>query len=129
MKLKNKLGIWMNHSIAHLMDSSSDAFEVQTIESKFTQQKKMQALTKSESFMLAKEKQELSSYYKKISEIIKNYKRVILFGPTNAKFELFDILGEDEQFIKIKIEIKNTDKMTLSQKNSLVMELFFKGKD
>lgn len=129
MKLKNKLGIWMNHSIAHLMDSSSDAFEVQTIESKFTQQKKMQALAKSESFMLAKEKQELSSYYKKISEIIKNYKRVILFGSTNAKFELFDILSEDEQFIKIKIEIKNTDKMTLSQKNSLVMELFFKGKD
>lgn len=128
MKTKNKLGIWMNHSIAHLMESSSNALEVQTIESKFTQQKKIQALAKSESFMLAKEKQELSSYYKKISEIIKDYKRVILFGPTNAKVELFDILSEDERFMKIKIEIKNTDTMTASQKNSLVMDLFFKGK-
>jgi stalled ribosome rescue protein Dom34 len=75
--------------------------------------------------MRNKEQQKLFSYYKKISEIIKDYKKVILFGPSNAKVELFDFLSEDERFIKIKFEIKNTDKMTKEQKNSFVMDMFF----
>lgn len=126
MKQAKKLGIWMDHSIAYIMEFTSNPFEIKTIESKFTHEKKMEALTKSESLMNNKEKQQLTSYYKKIGSVIKNYKRIILFGPTNAKVELFDILSEDEQFQKIKIEIKNTDKMTANQKNSFVKDYFSK---
>jgi len=126
MKAKKKLGIWMDHSIAYLMEFTSSAFEIKTIESKFTEQKKLQTVSKSDSLMHNKEQQKLSSYYRKISEIIKDYKKVILFGPTDAKVELFDILSEDERFIKIKFEIQNTDKMTKEQKNSFVMDMFFK---
>jgi stalled ribosome rescue protein Dom34 len=126
MKAKKKLGIWMDHSIAYLMEFTSSAFEIKTIESKFTKQKKAQTVSKSGSLMHNKEQQKLSSYYKKISEIIKDYKKVILFGPTNAKVELFDILSEDDRFIKIKFEIQNTDKMTKEQKNAFVMDMFFK---
>jgi len=126
MKAKKKLGIWMDHSIAYLMEFTSSAFEIKTIESKFTEQKKLQTVSKNDSLKHNKEQQKLSSYYKKISEIIKDYKKVILFGPTDAKVELFDILSEDERFIKIKFEIQNTDKMTKEQKNSFVMDMFFK---
>jgi hypothetical protein len=63
-----------------------------------------------------------------LGEVIKNYKRIILFGPTNAKVELFDVLSEDEQFSKIKIEIKDTDKMTENQKSSFVTDYFSKDK-
>jgi len=126
MKAKKKLGIWMDHSIAYLMEFTSSAFEIKTIESKFTEQKKLQTVSKSGSLIHNKEQQKLSSYYKKISEIIKDYKKVILFGPTDAKVELFDILSEDERFIKIKFEIQNTDKMTKEQKNAFVMDMFFK---
>jgi hypothetical protein len=63
-------------------------------------------------------------YYKKISEVIIDYKKVILFGTSTAKIELFDSLAEDEQFIKIKFEIQNTDIMTRDQKNSFVMNMF-----
>lgn len=115
MKPKNKLGIWMDHSIAHLMEFTSNHFEIETIESKFTKEEKMEALHKSES---------LSDYYKKISETIKDYKRVILFGPTNAKTELFDLLSEDYRFLKIKFEIKDTDKMTPNQQHEFVREYF-----
>lgn len=125
MKAKKKLGIWMDHSIAHLMEFTSNAFEVKTIEKKISQQEKKQSLAKSFSLKHNKGQQELSSYYKKLSDVIKDYKRVILFGPTNAKIELFDILSEDERFLKIKIEIKETDKMTENQRNSFVMDLFF----
>lgn len=126
MKPAKKLGIWMDHSIAYLMEFTSNPFEIRTIESKLTHQKKMEALSKSESLMHNKEQKQLSDYYKKLGAIIKNYKRVILFGPTDAKVELFDILSEDEQFNKIKIEIKNTDKMTPNQKNSFVRDYFSK---
>jgi stalled ribosome rescue protein Dom34 len=127
MKTKNKLGIWMDHSIAHLMEFTSNHFEIETIESKFTEKKKVKALTKGEGHMLIKEKQQLSDYYKKLGETIKNYKRIILFGPTNAKVELFDLLSEDYRFLKIKFEIKETDKMTENQQHAFVQEYFSKA--
>jgi len=127
MKTKNKLGIWMNHSIAHLMEFTSNHFEIETIESKFSDKKKMKALAKGENHMHNKEKQQLSDYYKKLGETIKNYKRIILFGPTNAKVELFDLLSEDYRFLKIKFEIKETDKMTENQQHAFVREYFSKA--
>ncbi|WP_395050234.1 hypothetical protein [Flavobacterium sp.] len=127
MKPTKKLGIWMDHSIAYLMEFTSNPFEIKTIESKFTHLKKMEALAKSESLMHNKEQQYLSSYYRKLSEVIKDYKRVLLFGPTNAKTELFDFLSEDERFVNIKIEIKETDKMTTNQKDAFVKIYFSKA--
>lgn len=127
MKPTKKLGIWMDHSIAYLMELTSNPFEIQTIESKFTHQQKMKALAESESAMHTKEQQQLSNYYKKLSEVIKGYNRVLLFGPTNAKVELFDILSEDESFINIIIEIKETDKMTANQKDAFVKSYFSKA--
>ena len=118
MGTTKNLGIWMDHSIAHLMEFTSKHFEIKTIESKFTNQD----LAKSETLM--HNKQQLSDYYKKIGEAIKNYKRVILFGPTNAKVELFDLLSEDERFLKIKFEIKNTDKMSENQQHQFVKKYF-----
>lgn len=126
MKAKKKLGIWMDHSIAYLMEFTASAFEIKTIESKLMEQKKLQTVSNSDSLLSNKELQKRYNYYKKIGEIIKDYKKVILFGPTNAKVELFDILSEDDRFLKIKVEIKNTDKMTKEQRNSFVMDMFFK---
>ncbi|MFV8370046.1 hypothetical protein [Flavobacterium sp. LB2R40] len=108
MSATKKLGIWMDHSFAHLMEFTSKHFEIETIEAKF----------------LNNEKKQRYDYYKKIGEAIKNYKRVILFGPTNAKVELFDLLSEDERFLKIKFEIKETDKMTANQQHNFVKEYF-----
>lgn len=124
MKTTKKLGVWMDHSIAYLMEFTSKHFEIETIESKLTNQQKNISLAEYESLIKSKEKKQLSDYYKKIGETIKNYKRVILFGPSNAKVELFDFLSEDERFLKIKFEIKNTDKMTTNQQHTFVKEYF-----
>ena len=124
MKTTKKLGVWMDHSIAYLMEFTSKHFEIETIESKLTNQQKNISLAEYESLLKSKEKKQLSDYYKKIGETIKNYKRVILFGPSNAKVELFDFLSEDERFLKIKFEIKNTDKMTTNQQHTFVKEYF-----
>jgi hypothetical protein len=117
MGTAKKLGIWMDHSIAHLMEFTNEPFEVKTIESKFNTQKAIQEVD-------VKELHKQFVYYKKIGEIIKDYYQVILFGPTDAKIELFNLLSEDDRFVKIKVEIKETDRMTRNQLHSFVNEYF-----
>ena len=67
MKTKKKLGIWMDHSAAHLIEFSESSFEVETIESKFTHQEKEKSLAKGESHLHHKEQQFLSEFFKKIA--------------------------------------------------------------
>jgi hypothetical protein len=124
MKTTKKLGIWMDHSMAHLMEFTSKHFEIETIESELSNQEKNKSLAISENSNLIKGEKQLFDYYKKIGETIKNYKRVILFGPTDAKIELFDLLSEDTRFLKIKFEIKNTDKMNQNEQHNFVKEYF-----
>lgn len=114
----------MDHSFAHIMEFTSKHFEIETIESKFKANVNAKKTEKRDAEIDSKQKKKLFDYYKKIGECIQNYKRVILFGPTDAKIELFDFLSEDERFLKIKFEIKNTDKMTQSQQHNFVKEYF-----
>ena len=84
----------------------------------------MEVFAKSESLMHNKEQQQCTSYYKKLSAVIKDYKRVLLFGPTSAKVGLLNLLRKDQHFDVIKIEIKETDKMRANQKDAFVKSYF-----
>ena len=119
------LGVWMDHSRAHLIEFTTDPIEIKTIESKFTLQvKDKHSLARSEDTIHNKEQHQQAEYYKKLGEAIKNYEEVILFGPTDAKDELFNVLRADHLFAKIKIEVKQTDKMTENQQRAFVREHF-----
>jgi len=71
-----------------------------------------------------KEQNQLSAFFKKLVEVIKKYDEVLLFGPTNAKAELFNELKNDLHFDQIKIEMKTTDQMTENQMQAFVKEFF-----
>ncbi len=116
----------MDHSNAHLMEFTIDPIETNTIASKFTHQEKEQSLGKSENLMQNKEQHQQSDYYKKLGEAIKDYEHVVLFGPTDAKVELLNVLRTDHRFEKIKIEVKQADKMTDNQQHAFVREYFSK---
>ncbi len=118
------LGIWMDHSTAHIMEYTSDPIQTKTIDSKFTHEVKEQSLRRSENLMHNKEQQQQSAYYKKLGEVIKNYEEVLIFGPTDAKLELLNVLKADHRFEKIKIETKQADKMTEHQQHAFVKEHF-----
>ncbi len=122
----NKLGIWMDHANAHLIEFTTDPMETKTLNSDFTHSVKEDTLKKSEGLMHHKEQHEEGSYYKHLGEIIRNYEAVILFGPTNAKVELFNILRADHNFEKIEIKVHNSDKMTENQQHAFVKEYFSK---
>jgi hypothetical protein len=126
MTTAKKLGIWMDHSSAHLMEFTNNPIKTKTIASKFTHQEKEHSLGKSENLMHNKEQHQQSEYYNKLGETIRNYEEVILFGPTDAKVELFNVLKADRRFAKTKIEIKQMDKMTENQQHAFVKEHFSK---
>ena len=127
MTIEKKLGIYMDHSSAHLMEFSPDDIEGQLITSKFTHGEKEHSLSKSENLMHNKEQHEQSEYYKKLGDAIRNYEDVILFGPTEAKTELFNLLKVNHLFEKIKIEVLAADKMTENQQHAFVKTHFSKN--
>jgi stalled ribosome rescue protein Dom34 len=119
-----RLGIYMDHSTAHLMEFTVDPIETTTIDSAFTHQVKEGSLEKGEHLMHNKEKHQLASFYKKIGEAIKHYDTVVLFGPTEAKVELFNLLKADHHFSKINLSVKNTDRLNEHQQHAFVKDYF-----
>lgn len=124
MDTVKKLGIWIDHSNAHLTEFATGALETKSLDSDFTNQDRGQTMARSENVMHNKEQQRHAEYYKKLGEAILNYEEVLLFGPTDAKAELFNMLKADHRFSKIKIEMKQTDKMNEHQQHAFVREYF-----
>ena len=124
MTTATNLGIWMDHSNAHLMEFTTVPITTTIISSKFTHRDKEHSIGRSENGMHQKQNHELAGYYKKIGEAIKNYQDVLLFGPTSAKTELLNLLKADHLFEKIRIETKDADKMTQNEQHAFVREYF-----
>ena len=114
----------MDHASAHIMPFTTEISTTQTVTSKFTHFEKEHTLSHGESQMHNKEQHMQSDYYKKIGEIIKGYDEVLLFGPTDAKVELLNVLKENHQFDDIKMTVEQTDKMTENQEHAFVKKHF-----
>ena len=84
MKTKKHMGIWMDHSTAHLMDATTTPIVTKTIKSEFTHQEKERTAVKGEFMMHNDEQQKQHAYYKKLGDAIKNYDEVLIFGPTSS---------------------------------------------
>ncbi|WHF52900.1 hypothetical protein QGN23_06365 [Chryseobacterium gotjawalense] len=125
METKNRLGIWMDHSHAHLMEYA-EPMVTKVLTSHYTEAEKVESPDMSEKTMHNTEQHDNSQYYKELGEIIRNYDSVLLFGPTDAKTELLNILGKNHLFSKIKFEVIPTDKMSENQEHDFVREYFSK---
>ena len=117
----------MDHASAHLMEFTADPISTKTVTSDFTHQDKENSLGRSENQMHNREQHQHAEYYKKLSDAIREYKEVVLFGPTNAKVELSNILKADHRFAEIKVDVEQTDKMTENQQHAFVREYFSKN--
>ncbi|MFC4141281.1 hypothetical protein [Pedobacter mendelii] len=124
---KKKIGIWMDHSVANLMDYPASPILTRTIECNFTSKAKEEALTRGESTMHTKEKGEQADYFRELADLIRKYDEVLLFGPTEAKTELYNTFKDNHQFSKIKVEIRPADKMTKNQQHAFVSSYFKVG--
>jgi len=126
MEKRKQLGIWMDHSEAFLMELSNDTIVQNNIVSESTPVQKENSFEMREKHMQNKEHQFKLNFFKKLNDVIKNYNEVVLFGPTNAKDELSNLLKADHLFKNTKIEVKHADKMTENQMHAYVKEYFKK---
>lgn len=125
MTIIKNLGIWMDYSNAYLIDLNSQK-ETRTISSSFTTDIKQEVLERSEYTMNNKKEQMNEAFYKEIANVMLDYNHVLLFGPTNAKTELYNFLKKDLHFKNIKIDLESTDKMTENQLVAFVKSHFEK---
>jgi len=126
MKIIKRLGIWMDHSNAFLMELKNDTILTNCVVSELSDHESEFNFYKGEKLIHKKQQHLQLSYYKKLGDIIKKYQDVVLFGPTDAKNELINLLKTDHLFEDIKIEVINSDKMTEDQMQTFVREYFNK---
>jgi len=124
MKSIKRLGIWMNHSTANIMELSNGKVISKTLESTPAFPEQIENLRLDESLIHNKEQNQYADFYKKLSYIINDYSEVLLFGPTDAKSELFNLLKNNRRFEKIKISVQTADKLTDNQQEAFVKDFF-----
>lgn len=125
MKEYKELGVWMDHSNAILMELYNHTIDSKKLMIKPVLHEENKA---GDTHVIQKHSKEQhqhqAAFYKEISDIIKNYQDVLLFGPTDAKNELFNLLKADHSFDNTKIELRNTDKMAENKIYEFVVEHF-----
>jgi stalled ribosome rescue protein Dom34 len=123
MNAATSIGIWMDHSISHLMEFTNQ-IKTFTIESEFMNRVKERTQNKSENMMHHKEHHLQNAYYERLGNEIKKYQKVLLFGPTDAKEELFNLIKSDDNFAHIKFDVKPADKMKEQDEHAFVRNHF-----
>jgi hypothetical protein len=124
MTNNRKVGIWMDHASANIIEIIDNFIITKTIKSANSVKVENRIYDNDETHHQKKEIQQQSDYYKTLSAKIKGYDSVILFGPTDAKIELQNILEKDKQYNEIKICVISTDNMTEKQQIAFVSEYF-----
>ena len=124
VKTEKRMGVYMDHAQANLVEYINGTNESKLIESKFTHEQREHGLGKSEKLMHNQEDHGHSEYYKAITEAIRHYDEVLLFGPTEAKAELHNKLNADHHFARIKVVVKPSDKLSETQIHTFVREYF-----
>lgn len=120
MKTAKKLGIWMDYAIAYIMEIKGNSILTTEIESDFTWEEKQHSFFRNEGLMHKKEREYVSNYFKKIEEHIAKASEVILFGPGEAKTELFNKLTADPKFKHIELRVHTVDNMTENQRKAFL---------
>jgi hypothetical protein len=124
MSLIRQLGIWMDNSIANLIELSNVKIVKRTIkiEPIFLGPLENFRLNESQTHNTAQNHQ--FNFYKELSYVIHDYNEVLLFGSSDAKTELFNLLKNNHRFDQTKISVHTTENMTDNQQVAFVKDFF-----
>lgn len=124
MKAPKKIGIWLDHTEAHVIEYNAEDVGAKEIKSHIKGLDKQEGRQHSEGLLHEKENQNIRAYYEDIIELVKNYDEVLLFGPTDAKNELHNLIRKTHHYDHIKIETKSADKMSAAEEHAFVVNHF-----
>jgi stalled ribosome rescue protein Dom34 len=124
MKAKRKVGIWLDHATARVIEYNTQEIKAITIKSDLLGLDNQDSSQHSESLLHHKENKKLKAFYKAIIAIVENYDEILLFGPTTAKTELLNLIREEHKYEHLKIENKSAQKMTPPDEHTFVVNHF-----
>lgn len=119
-----KIGIWMNHSIAYIMEFTSGLVTTSIIDAAIDKNEANMDCSNNEMASIFKAQSDKKAYYKQLEESLKDSKEVILFGPTYAKVELYNLLKIDTRFKKTKFKIIHAEDLDEAQQQEFVATHF-----
>ena len=134
--MKNSIGVWLDHATAKLIEISSDKALITTIQSPYKKHIRIPGLSISKErfgpdfyynleYKIHNRKiHDLSSYYKDLINRLKGFDEIVLFGPTKAKTELYNLLIQNKHFSLKTISIESKDKMSEKQMTTFVKKYF-----
>ncbi len=134
---KNHIAVWMDHHQAHLIYSKGkDEFAIESIVSAHDTHPRIDG-EEATGATFGKNREsnneyrkhnidhnQLQEYYKVLQKVLLKYDEILLFGPTTAKEEFFNILFADKSFSGKRISMEAADKMTENQMIAYVKEYF-----
>jgi hypothetical protein len=123
MKTNNKLGIWMNHSEARLIPYLIEDKSVSTIRCQNACANRRVFKNNSDCAVKTIRRQQ-QEFYVEIMSTIRGYDEVLLFGPTNAKLELFDLISDYPPADNFKVSVQSAARMTDNELHSYVKNHF-----
>lgn len=124
MKTTKRLGIYLDHTSAKIIEFDPDIKDTKTVFYNYNNQDRDETVKRSEKQMENRKQNNEKMYFKELSGYILKFDQVVLFGPTEAKAELFNFLRENNKFDQIKIEILPTEKLTTGQQHAFIREYF-----
>jgi hypothetical protein len=86
MKNTNQLGLWMDDSVAYLIQFTTKPLQFKQLCMSSKQKKKNQTLKK---FLLLSRYKEtsLNKHYNKMGKELLKYEKIVLFGPSTSKLD------------------------------------------
>lgn len=136
VKTEKTIGVWLDHRKAHFIDVSKSNAVVETafsdMESNLRYKREAgngtllgnNRSTNSEHHAHNREQRILDDYYKMITDRLKGYDDILLFGPSNAKYELSNKLNGDKHFAQKRIDVVSADHLTENQMVAEVRKFF-----
>ncbi|HET6990010.1 MAG TPA: hypothetical protein VFJ43_01750 [Bacteroidia bacterium] len=133
----NHIAVWMDHHQAHLIyPKGKDEYAVETIESDHDLHPRVDG-EKGTGATFGKyresngeykkhniEHNQLHDYYQALKKVLGKYDEILLFGPTSAKEEFFNLLFADKAFNGKRISTESSDKMTEHQLIAFAKEYY-----
>ncbi|MEZ5015241.1 MAG: hypothetical protein R2794_13210 [Chitinophagales bacterium] len=134
------VGVWLDHSIAHVIVQIPGAYEMYTLHSPYKRQVRIpgessdktkfgKSASNNEKKKHNSKQNDLDTYFKQLEELLIRYKHILLFGPTEAKNMLYNLLCGNKKFENKLIEVQNADKMTENQMIAYVRDYFEPAKE
>jgi len=135
MKMKDYVGIWVDHKKVFIVSIAGDQVTINNMVSNVDGHLRLSGGSRtstpygpqegpSEGRREERRRQKLRQYYKKIIRIISDAEKIFIFGPGEAKTELMKEMKKSKDLSSRIVGTETTDKMTERQIKAKVRKFF-----